>query len=57
MKSLQKFTCADFSHDFYLPLNLPKPLEEMAKLFGALRCPICQSNNVLIVAGDRGFVL
>ena len=41
------FTC-DSQHKFYLPLDLPKPLDEIAIMFTHIICPLCQSKNIKI---------
>ncbi|WP_342512284.1 hypothetical protein MKY34_16900 [Sporosarcina sp. FSL K6-1522] len=38
---VHKFTCGH-GHVFFLPLGLPKPADEMAKLLNEITCPYCQ---------------
>lgn len=45
------FKC-DKSHDFYIPLSLPRPLVDVGKLFQDIVCPICQSKKITINAQE-----
>jgi hypothetical protein len=51
---LHVFKC-EKEHIFYLPLNLPQPLETIGKLLTEITCPLCQSKTLTINAKEFKF--
>lgn len=42
---VHKFICSN-GHYFYVPLNLPQPVEKVGQLFKRIRCPYCRTSEL-----------
>jgi len=43
--SVHSFTCNN-EHRFFMPLHLPRPLDEFLEIAEGTLCPICQSKKI-----------
>lgn len=46
-EQVHKFNCEN-DHVFYVPLQLPQPIEKVGKVFKRIRCPYCRSTHLYL---------